>query len=98
MNKDSWDALSPDVQAAISQSVAEFAQSQVAALAEKDLEAVAAANSGGEVTVIDWPEEERAKFRTIAASQWESVAGRSPNAQKVYAQLTAYLKANGLIN
>lgn len=98
MNKDRWDSLSPELQATISETVAEFAQSQVAALAEKDLEAVEAANAGGEVTVIDWPEEERAKFRTIAASQWESVAGRSPNAQKVYDQLTEYLKANGLIN
>ena len=97
MNKAKWDSLDAGTQAALTEAVQEFAQSQVAALAEKDLEAVAAAKAGGKVTVIDWPAEERAKFRAIAASQWETVASRSANAQKVYDVLTGYLKSSGLI-
>ena len=98
MNKNKWDSLDADTQNALTEAVQEFALTQVSVLAEKDLEGVAAARAGGKVTVIDWSAEERAKFRTIAASQWEGVASRSPNAQKVYDVLTTYLKENGLIN
>ena len=61
-------------------------------------EAVEKAKAGGKVTVSDWSAEERAKFRTIATSQWVKVAERSPNAKKVYDVLTTYLKTNGLMN
>lgn len=98
MNKAKWDALPEDMQAALEESVAEFALSQVAALAAKDEEAVAAAKAGGEVTVHDWPAEERAKFRTIATGEWAKVAERSENAQRVYEVLTGYLKENGMMN
>lgn len=97
MNKGKWDGLSDDVKTALEESVREFSLSQVAALAAKDLEAVAAAKAGGKVTVSDWPAEERAKFRTIATGEWAKVAARSDNAQKVYDVLTTYLKENGLM-
>lgn len=96
MNKEKWDALSEDVRATIEQSVVDFGQHQVTELAAADEKAVAEAASKG-ITVHDWSEEERTKFRTIAAGQWTSVAGKSPNAQKVYDHLTGYLKENGLI-
>lgn len=98
MNKAKWDELPEDLQAALEESVAEFALSQVAALAAKDEEAVEAAKAGGEVTVHDWPAEERAKFRTIATGEWAKVAERSENAQRVYDVLTGYLKENGMMN
>jgi TRAP-type mannitol/chloroaromatic compound transport system substrate-binding protein len=97
MNKAKWDALPDETKAMLEESVREFAKSQVAALAEKDMEAVEAAKAGGEVTVTDWPAEERAKFRTIATGEWAKVAERSENAQKVYDVLTTYLKDNGLM-
>ena len=65
---------------------------------QKDMAAVEKAKAGGKVTVSDWSAEERAKFRTIATSQWVKVAERSPNAKKVYDVLTTYLKTNGLMN
>ncbi|SFT86982.1 TRAP transporter substrate-binding protein [Sedimentitalea nanhaiensis] len=98
MNKAKWDSLDAETQAALSESVREFARSQVAALAARDVAAVEEAKAGGKVTVIDWPAEERAKFRTIAAGQWASVAERSTNAQHVYDVLTGYLTENGLMN
>lgn len=97
MNKGKWDALPDDLKSALEESVAEFSLSQVAALAERDLAAVAEAKAGGKVTVTDWPAEERAKFRTIATGEWAKVAERSDNAKKVYEVLTGYLKANGLM-
>jgi TRAP-type mannitol/chloroaromatic compound transport system substrate-binding protein len=97
LNKGKWDALPADLQAALEESVAEFAVSQVAALAARDMKAVEEAKASGKVTVTDWPAEERAKFRTIATGEWEKVATRSPNAQRVYDVLTSYLKENGLM-
>ncbi|WP_420412078.1 TRAP transporter substrate-binding protein [Roseibium sp.] len=97
LSKAKWDALPADLQAALEESVTEFASSQVAALAARDLEAVEEAKASGKVTVTDWPAEERAKFRTIAKGEWAKVAERSDNAKRVYDVLTGYLKENGLM-
>ncbi|SET20254.1 TRAP transporter substrate-binding protein [Paracoccus homiensis] len=98
MNKTKWDDLPEDLQAVLTQSVKDFAQRQIAALAEADEKAVAEAKEGGEITVHDWSADERAKFRTIAQGEWEKVAAQSPNAQKVYDTLTAYLTEKGLVS
>ena len=97
MNKDKWDALPDDIKAAFEETVTEFAQHQVSVLAERDLAAVEEAKAGGEITIHNWSDDERAKFRTIATGEWEKVAAKSDNARKVYETLTAYLKQNGLI-
>ena len=97
MNLDKWNALPEDIQTALKDSVAEFAQTQVSTLRAADEEAVAAAAAGGEITVHDWSEEERAKFRAIAVGEWEAVAERSDNARLVYDTLYSYLTENGLI-
>jgi hypothetical protein len=49
------------------------------------------------VTVHNWSDEERAKFRAIAISKWEEVASRSENARKVYDALVTYLNDQGLV-
>ncbi len=97
MNKAKWDTLPADLQAVLTQSVQDFAKVQVAALAEADAKAVEAAKAGGKITIHNWPAEERAKFRTIAKGEWAKVAATSPNAQKVYDALTAYLTEKGLM-
>ena len=97
MNKDKWDALPDDIKSAFEETVAEFARHQVSVLAERDLAAVEEAKAGGEITIHNWSDDERAKFRTIATGEWEKVAAKSDNARKVYETLTAYLKQNGLI-
>ncbi len=98
MNKEEWDALDPELQAALEESVRQFAQNQVAALRAADEEAVAEAEASGDVTIHDWSDEERARFREIATGEWQSVAERSENAQKVYDTLTGYLQEQGLMN
>ena len=97
INKNTWDSLSEDLQAALEESVREFARSQVAALAEADAEAVAEAEASGDVTVHNWPDEERARFRAIAKDEWAKAAEASEASQKVYDTLTAYLTENGLM-
>lgn len=98
MNKAKWDALPADIQEALTESVEEFAEMQVATLQEADLKAVEEAKASGEVTVHDWSADERAKFRAIAKGEWAKVAERSSNAQKVYDALTGYLESAGLLN
>ena len=97
MNLERFQELPEDIQQALVDSVAEFADMQVSSLREADQAAVEEAQAGGEVTVHDWSPEERARFRTIAVGEWESVAGQSENAQRVYDTLTGYLRENDLI-
>ena len=97
MNKSEWDDLPDDLKTALTESVKEFAQLQVKTLAEADQKAVEEAKAKGDITIHDWSDEERAKFRKIAQGEWEKVAQKSDNAQKVYDELTAYLSEKGLM-
>lgn len=97
MNKAKWDALPEEVRQYFYDSVKSFQQTQVNSLKERDLAAVAAAKQTGDVTIHDWPAEERAKFRGIARGEWAKVAEQSKMAQKVYQTLNAYLESKGLI-
>lgn len=97
MNKGKWDSLTEEQQTALEESVREFGQLQVETLNEADQEALEKAKEAGEITVHDWSEEERAKFREIAQGEWQKVAEQSENAQKVYDALTAYLTDAGLM-
>ncbi|WPY94176.1 TRAP transporter substrate-binding protein [Limimaricola variabilis] len=97
MNLEKWNALPDDLKQVMEESVKQFAQDQVAALKAADEAAVEEAKAGGEITVHDWSDEERAKFRQIAMGEWEKVAERSENAGRVYETLTSYLRENGLI-
>ncbi|MGX9854262.1 TRAP transporter substrate-binding protein [Limimaricola variabilis] len=97
MNLEKWNALPDDLKQVMEESVKQFAQDQVAALKAADEAAVEEAKAGGEITVHDWSDEERAKFRQIAMGEWEKVAERSENAGRVYESLTSYLRENGLI-
>jgi len=97
MNKSKWEDLPDDLKGIMEESVKQFAQNQVASLNAADEAAVEEAKASGEITVHDWSDEERAKFRQIAMGEWEKVASRSESAQKVYDTLTGYLTENGLI-
>lgn len=98
MNKEEWDALPEDLKMIMTVSVRDFAIDELQQLTMKDLQAVAEAKASGDITVHNWSPEERAKFRQIAQKQWQKVAERSENAQKVYDSLTGFLKDQGLMN
>ena len=97
VNKTKWDSMPADLQAILEMSIRDLAHDMDARLAMKDMEAVAAARKDGGVTIHNWSAEERAKFRQIATSQWEKVAARSEDAQRVYDTLVKYLTAQGMI-
>ncbi|MBN8188213.1 MAG: TRAP transporter substrate-binding protein [Salipiger thiooxidans] len=98
VNKAKWDSLPDDLKTAMEESVKEFAVYQSETVHERDMEAAEEAKAGGEITIHDWSDEERAKFRGIARSQWEQAASASANSQKVYDLLTAYLVEKGLMS
>ncbi len=97
INNDTWQGMPDDLQAILEVSVRDFANNMISQLAMRDLASVAEARANPDITVINWSAEERAKFRAIAISQWEKVATRSANAQKVYDTLTTYLSAQGMV-
>lgn len=98
INKGTWDRMPEDLQTILEVSVRDFARDMTSQLAMKDIKAVAEANANPDITVHNWSAAERAKFRTIATSQWEEVAAGSPAAQKVYDTLTGYLSDQGMIS
>ncbi|HEX9857967.1 MAG TPA: TRAP transporter substrate-binding protein [Paracoccaceae bacterium] len=97
MNLEKWNALPADLQEAMVASVKVFQQTQINELKARDLVAVEAAVASGKVTIHNWSDEERAKFRGIARGEWEKVAANSDMARKVYETLNAYLTAKGLV-
>lgn len=97
ITKSTWDAMPADIQAILEAAVRDLAFRETSELAMLDLKAVAEARSNPEITIHNWPAEERAKFRAIATEQWKVIAARSANAQKVYDTLVAYLVEQGLV-
>ncbi len=83
-----WDALPKDLQDLLAQSVKDFAVNITSKLKEADVKAVEEAKKNPKITIHDWSQEERKKFRAIEAS---------PNAKKVYESVTKYLSDKGLL-
>ncbi len=98
INKATWDSMPADIQEALETSVRDWAQMQVATLAERDEAAVAEAQASDDITVHNWSDEERAKFRAIAQTEWEAAADASANSRRVYDTLVNYLETEGLMN
>ncbi|SHL21613.1 TRAP transporter substrate-binding protein [Roseibium suaedae] len=97
MTKEIYDGLPDDLKEILAVSVRDFAQDMVARLKQEDMKAVAEANADPNITVINWSDEERAKFRAIAKTQWAQWADRSEMARKAYDSVTAYLVSAGLL-
>ncbi|PVB60963.1 TRAP transporter substrate-binding protein [Labrenzia sp. 011] len=97
LNKEIYDALPDDLKMILEVSVRDFAQDMVARLEAADAVAVVEAAADPDITVINWSDEERAKFRAIAQTQWANWAERSEMAGKAYTSVTDYLTSTGLL-
>lgn len=98
VNKAAYDALGDDLKAILDVSVRDFGFDMITRLRRADANAVLEASADPLITVVDWPEEERAKFREIARSQWETWASRSEMAGKVYDSITTHMRDVGLLS
>lgn len=97
LNKAKWDALPDDLKTVMEETVKEFQQTQLAGNRAADEAALAEAEADPNITVHNWSEEDRVKFRTLGVAEWEKIATQSPMAQKVFDTLTAYLRDNNLL-
>jgi len=62
-----------------------------------DRQLVARDKAAGALTIIDWPQEERDKFRAIAQEAWSDFAAQSPLAKEVFDSHVAFMKEAGLL-
>lgn len=97
MNAAKWDALPDDMKALMEETVKEFQQTQLEGNRAADEAAVAEAEASGDITIHNWSDEERAKFRALGTAEWQKLASQSPMAQKAYDTLTAYLTEKGML-
>ncbi|ENY6169362.1 TRAP transporter substrate-binding protein [Vibrio fluvialis] len=92
-----WDKMPADLQQILETSVRDFSYDITTQLKIADQAAVKEASANPKITIHNWSDEERKKFREIARSQWKVFAERSPNAQKVYESVTQFLENNDLL-
>ncbi|MDD1793958.1 TRAP transporter substrate-binding protein [Enterovibrio makurazakiensis] len=92
-----WDAMPADLQQILQTSVRDFSYDITTQLKIADQAALTEAQNNPNITIHNWSDDERKKFREIAKTQWKVFAERSPNAQKVYDSVTTFLTSNGLL-
>ncbi|MEZ8823676.1 TRAP transporter substrate-binding protein [Vibrio sp. 10N.261.55.A7] len=92
-----WDKMPEDLQVMLKASVRDFSYDITTQLKIADQAAVKVAQANPDITIHDWSQEERKKFREIAKGQWKVFAERSPSAEKVYESVTYFLQDNGLL-
>ncbi len=97
VNKDVWEGLSPAEQRDLEvwYSAAYDAMRREADLQDRAI--AAEQRAGGEIEVIDWSTEERAKFREIAVAAWNDFAAKSPLAKEALDAHINYMKNIGLL-
>jgi TRAP-type C4-dicarboxylate transport system substrate-binding protein len=64
---------------------------------KKDKELVARDKAGKDITVIDWAQAERDKFRALATGAWEAFGKATPLGKEAYDSHMAYMKKKGLL-
>lgn len=62
-----------------------------------DRELVAEHNAGGDITVIDWPQDSRDALREIAVEAWGVAASKSPLAKEALDAHLGFMKKMGLL-
>ncbi len=92
-----WNALSNDLKVMFEVAVRDLARDMVQRIAVEDMKAAIQAKAQG-VELVNWPAEERMKFRKIAQQAWADWAKRTPTAQKVYDSQIAFLKRLQLLD
>ncbi len=98
VNKDVWDSLT-DAQKLVLETWFYAAYDDVRRQLDlQDKAQVAEDDAGGDITVIDWPQAERDKFRAIAVDAWEETAEKSPAARSALDAHYTYMKSIGLLD
>lgn len=96
MNLKKWKSMPENLKKIISTSVKEYSESLYKTIAKQDHKTLSLAKKEG-VIIHNWSNEERKKFRVIAQKQWQKIASRTQNSQKVYDALIDYLTKKNLL-
>ncbi|MEO0762759.1 MAG: TRAP transporter substrate-binding protein DctP, partial [Pseudomonadota bacterium] len=97
INKGVWDSMTPAQQEVLEVWFYATYDDVRRQLDLQDRAQVSADTAAGEITVIDWPQAERDKFRAIATEAWEETADKSPAARAALDAHYGYMKAIGLL-
>lgn len=97
LSQDTWDRLPRDLQNLLMKSARDLADLYASELAKADEVALEEAAKNPAITIHNWSDAERKKFRTIAQEQWKIVSEQSPNAKLAYDSLTQYMRSKNLL-
>jgi TRAP-type mannitol/chloroaromatic compound transport system substrate-binding protein len=92
-----WDKLTPAEQSALETWYVAAYNDMRRIVDMEDRALVARDKAAGELTIIDWPQEERDKFREIAVGAWKDFAAASEMATEVYETHISFMKKLGLL-
>ncbi|MCJ7873315.1 TRAP transporter substrate-binding protein DctP [Phaeobacter sp. J2-8] len=98
INQGVWDGMTEDQQLAVETWFYASYDDLRRQLDLQDKQQVQADKAAGEITVVDWSQEERDKFRVLAAEAWEETAAKSPEARKALDAHYSFMKQIGLLN
>ncbi len=96
VNLDTWNALSDENKSIFEMAVRTLNYDMIAQLELQDADAVEKAAENG-IELIDWSDEERAKFRAVAAEVWADFGKKNELAGRIYESHMAYLAKLGLL-
>jgi len=96
-NQDVWDSLTPAQQMIIEVWWEAALMDLTREVRQQDITLVARDKADSDLTIIDWPQEERDKLREIATQSWKDFAKGSPLAQEAYDAHVAYMKKAGML-
>jgi len=97
ISKDQWDQLTDDQKVVLETWFYAAYDDMRRVLDLEDKKAVAEDKASGEITVIDWPQAARDKFRKIAVEAWEETASKSPEAREALDAHYKFMKQIGLL-
>lgn len=97
VSQSAWDEMTPAEQSALETWYVAAYNDMRRIVDMEDRALVARDKAAGDLTVIDWPQAERDKFREIAVSAWKDYAGSSEMAQEVYESHISFMKKIGLL-
>jgi TRAP-type mannitol/chloroaromatic compound transport system substrate-binding protein len=99
VNKAAWDALTPELKTTLDvwyrAMIDDLAMRNE--ISDRELVAADRGDASDGVEVINWSEEDRDKFRAIAAEAWEEFAAGDELATKAYEANIAFMKKIGLL-
>lgn len=97
INKKKWNKMSAETQAAVKKWYYMAYADLLNALDEEDKKLVDRDKKDPKITVIDWAQADRDKFREIATTAWEATAAKSPEARTALDAHYTYMKKTGLL-